>query len=171
MPITQYPQAVQKSNQLYINAGITYSGSLNTLSGTNTVVPAVQNVAGSGVGSGYQKINMGGNLTLSWNTTALSNKYGHIWYTEIYNPFVSYSSTVSLSINTTVAATAQPGATQITVANASGIVIGMFVEGSGEGYASGLYGAANTVAQISGDRKSTRLNSSHTDISRMPSTA
>ena len=36
-----------------------------------------------------------------------------------------------------------------------------------------LYPVANTPAQIAalGDRKSTRLNSSHTDISRMPSSA
>ena len=32
-------------------------------------------------------------------------------------------------------------------------------------------GKTTTLRTISGDRKSTRLNSSHTDISRMPSSA
>ena len=46
-----------------------------------------------------------------------------------------------------------------------------FADDDGFGDASGLAGFLDGVHDVGGDRKSTRLNSSHTDISRMPSSA
>ena len=149
MGLTLYPQPVQKSTQGYVNAGATFAGGLTTITGT--VTQPIAFGSNSGVGSGYQKLTMAGSCTLSWSGTNLSSTYGNMWYAEIANPYSAFSSTVALTINTTVAVTAQPGATTITVTNASGVTAGMFIEGAGEGYSSSLYGATNTVASVSGN--------------------
>jgi len=89
MPITEYPGVLQKNSSAYINAGITYYGSLQSnITGTVALVAPMANVIGSLTsGSGYAKYVLSGNATLSWNAaSSFSTKYGHIWYAEISNP-------------------------------------------------------------------------------------
>ena len=170
MPISFYPQEMQKSNQLYINAGTTYSGALvNLTGGSQTLTPAVQNTVGSsGVGTGYQKLSLQATTSVTWSTTALSNKYGHIWYAEVYAPYGSYSTTAAVAVTTTLLASAQPGTTQITIPYIPSVAVGQVVGGPGEAYASGLYGAATTVAQISvsGNTMAVTLNNAIPNIAQ-----
>jgi hypothetical protein len=87
MGLTAYPQEFQKSTQSYINAGITYSGQLQTISGTTSLAaPLANSTTTSGQGTGYQKISLSASATVTWNTSSLVSKYGHIWYLEVYTP-------------------------------------------------------------------------------------
>jgi hypothetical protein len=87
MALTSYPEQLQKSSASYINAGTTYAGAYTTgVNGTVALVPANQNTtSSSGVGSGYQKIVLSGNATLSWNVTGMISTYASEWYLEIAN--------------------------------------------------------------------------------------
>ena len=85
MAITAFPQMVQKSAASYINAGMTYTGSYQTISGNISLAPHNYNtLGGSGSGSGYQKILLSGNATLSWSSTV--STYASEWFLEIANP-------------------------------------------------------------------------------------
>jgi len=88
MPITEYPQPMQKNTLAYINAGTTYTGSYTTgVSGTVSLGAPNQNIAGStNAGSGYSKVVLSGNATLSWNVATMPSTYAHKWYLEISNP-------------------------------------------------------------------------------------
>jgi hypothetical protein len=94
MALTTYPSPIQKNSSVYINAGITYYGNyLTGVSGATSVLSPLPNTIGSNTsGSGYEKLVLSGNATLSWNVTSLATKYGYRWYAEIYNP-ASYTVT------------------------------------------------------------------------------
>jgi hypothetical protein len=136
MGLTAYPQEFQKSTQSYINAGITYSGQLQTISGaTSLAAPLANSTTTSGQGTGYQKISLSASATVTWNTSSLVSKYGHIWYLEVYNPMSSLTTTSVASVTGTIAtiptqtlsATGTAGQSTITVASTAGIYAGMGV--------------------------------------------
>ena len=84
----------------------------------------------------------------------------------------------SLALGAVVMVTAGCTTTERTVGGAliggaGGAVVGDAIGGSGGAVIGGLAGgtAGALIGRESGDRKSTRLNSSHEDLSRMPSSA
>ena len=88
MPITEYPQQIQKSTNVYINAGTTYAAGYQTsITGTISLDAPNKNVTNSSAsGTGYCKWILSGNATITFNTSTLPASYGHMWYVEIANP-------------------------------------------------------------------------------------
>jgi hypothetical protein len=136
MGLTAYPQEFQKSAQLYINAGATFAGQIQTLSGAVSLNSPLQNTtSSSGTGTGYQKLVMGSSCAVTWSTSSLSAKYGHVWYLEVYNPMSSLTTASATSVTGTIAtiptqtlsATGTAGQSTITVASTAGIYAGMGV--------------------------------------------
>jgi hypothetical protein len=136
MALTAYPQEFQKNAQSYISAGATFAGQIQTLSGTVSLNSPLQNItSGSGTGTGYQKLVMSSSCAVTWNTSSLISKYGHVWYLEVYNPMSSLSTTSSATVTGTIAnvptqtlsGTGTGGQSTITVASTAGIYAGMAV--------------------------------------------
>lgn len=163
MGITLHPQELSKSNQAYINAGITFNGGYNgttTGIGAVSVTPPTAVVSGStGPGTGYlfyyaQRSTQAINFSNAFNAS-----YGNVFYAEVSNPFSTVSTTASTGITITTTQDTASGSTAIQVSTALSSVVSGALLVSGPGIAN-----ATTVSSISG----TTLNISAATTSIIP---
>jgi len=149
MALTAYPQQVQESPQLYINAGITYAGqaATSTLGSTTYTwtAPLSNTTSSSAQGTGYQKLILNSSsCAITWSTSSLATQWGHVWFAEVANPYSAVSLTTTSSFSTTTVGVTAIGSTTVVVSNAAGIANGQVVTGT-------FVGNPTTVQSVSGN--------------------
>jgi len=101
MAITTYPEVTKKNNTMYINAGATYYGKVlsTAVAGAVTLTSPQANTIGSqAVGSGFTKLTLANDATLTVSASSLASTQGNMFYAEVLNPYATQTLTIAPSI-------------------------------------------------------------------------
>jgi hypothetical protein len=151
MAITTYPEVTKKNNTMYINAGTTYYGKVlsTTVSGATTLTsPQANTVGAQTVGSGYTKITLQNDTTLTVSASSLLSSQGNMFYAEVLNPYTTQTLTVAPSI-VGAPGTYSGSGTSITVSQPFAAALALVYNNTGGVYNFTVEGTVNPSNSVS----------------------
>ena len=151
MAITTYPEVTKKNNTMYINAGTTYYGKVlsTAVAGATTLTSPQANTIGSqAVGSGYTKLTLANDSTLTVSASSLASTQGNMFYAEILNPYTTQTLTVAPSIIAAPGTYSGTG-TSIQVTQTLAAALAVIYNNTGGVYNFTMEGTVNTSSTVS----------------------